>query len=90
MVPKYWANDEQRTWLHGWMPDFVRRQAEKKLHLFWPTLYAGWFERYPEHTALNLPLSNAKDARELTPDELATLGAAILARKTVIDAFLDR
>ncbi|KAF8179380.1 hypothetical protein K438DRAFT_1769085 [Mycena galopus ATCC 62051] len=81
MAPPYWANEAQRTWLHGWMPDFVRRQAEKKLHLFWPTLYAAWFEQFPEHTALKLPLPKAEGARELTPDELATLVAAILARK---------
>ncbi|KAF8130399.1 hypothetical protein K438DRAFT_2032283 [Mycena galopus ATCC 62051] len=87
MAPKYWANEEQRSWLHGWMPDFVRRQAEKKLHLFWPTLYAGWFERYPEHTALNLPLPNSESVRELTQNEIATLGAAIMTRKTQIESW---
>jgi hypothetical protein len=44
-------------------------------------MHEAWFKVFPKHTRLNLPLPNTKDAHQLTPDELAMLGAAILARK---------
>ncbi|KAJ7733914.1 hypothetical protein B0H16DRAFT_1732010 [Mycena metata] len=80
MGAKPWATDEQSAYLHTLMPDYVRRQAEGKLHLFWPPMTAGFFERWPEHAALNLPLPSDPTARKLTDNELVTLGAALKTR----------
>ncbi|KAF8163884.1 hypothetical protein K438DRAFT_1775791 [Mycena galopus ATCC 62051] len=68
MAPPGWANDEQKAWLHGWLPEFIRRQAEKKLHMFWPP-------------RLKLPLPTDTEARKLTDNEMAAHRAAILVRK---------
>ncbi|KAJ7899112.1 hypothetical protein B0H14DRAFT_3124168 [Mycena olivaceomarginata] len=81
MAPRAWATAEQQTWLRGRLAEFIKRQAEGKLHLFWAPMNEAWFKVFPEHTHLNLPLPNTKDARQLTPDELTMLGAAILVRK---------
>ncbi|KAJ7442103.1 hypothetical protein B0H11DRAFT_2204602 [Mycena galericulata] len=81
MAPPFWANDRQKAFLEGWVPDYIRRQAERKLHLFWAPMMETWFKQFAEHTTLDLSLPNDANGRTLTPDELATLGAAILARK---------
>jgi hypothetical protein len=83
MAPRTWASAQQQTWLLARLAEFIKRQAEGKLHLFWAPMHEAWFKVFPEHTHLNLPLPNTKDARQLTPDELTVLGAAILARKGV-------
>ncbi|KAJ7225246.1 hypothetical protein B0H12DRAFT_1240680 [Mycena haematopus] len=81
MAPPPWASPLQLIWLQGWLSEFIQRQAENKLHLFWPTMYEAWFKENPEHCRLGLPLPKDADARELTPDELAMLGTAIKAKK---------
>ncbi|KAF8162254.1 hypothetical protein K438DRAFT_1775960 [Mycena galopus ATCC 62051] len=81
MAPKPWATAEQELWLLNWMPDFIKRQAEGKLHLFWPPMQEGWFQRYPEEKDLKLPLPTDQDKRALTSEEVLKLGAAILVRK---------
>ncbi|KAF8187858.1 hypothetical protein K438DRAFT_1764568 [Mycena galopus ATCC 62051] len=81
MAPKPWATAEQKLWLLNWMPDFIKRQAEGKLHLFWPPMPEGWFQRYPEEKDLKLPLPTDQDKRALTSEEVLKLGAAILVRK---------
>lgn len=83
MAPTPWATPMQTEWLHSQMPDFIRRQAEQKLHLFWPPMLEAWCMQWPEHSGLNLPLPNDPSARKLTDDELVTLGIAIQARKSV-------
>ncbi|KAJ7019531.1 hypothetical protein C8F04DRAFT_1276131 [Mycena alexandri] len=80
MGAKPWATAEQAEYLHSQMPDYVRRQAEHKLHLFWPPMQAGFFARWSEHARLGLPLPKDPNARKLTEDELAILGAALMAR----------
>jgi hypothetical protein len=70
------------------MPDFIKRQAEGKLHLFKPTMEEDWFREFPEQRKLGLPLPKGPDACQLTQDELATLGAAIQARKGVSTVFI--
>ncbi|KAJ7078283.1 hypothetical protein B0H15DRAFT_804886 [Mycena belliarum] len=87
MAPKPWASDEQGTWLHSRLQDFITRQAEGKLHLFWPSMYEAWFRKYPEHSALGLPMANDTDARPLTADELGILGAKILGRRKQIETW---
>ncbi|KAJ7088341.1 hypothetical protein C8R44DRAFT_892869 [Mycena epipterygia] len=81
MAPKSWADAAQTEWLHGWMGDFMRRQGEAKLHLFWPALVEAWFHKWPEHTSLGLPMANNSGARPLTDAEMLLLGAAIKVRK---------
>ncbi|KAF7346847.1 hypothetical protein MSAN_01823900 [Mycena sanguinolenta] len=74
--------------LMSWAPKFIERQAEGKLHLFWPPLMEAWFKQYPEHTKLNLPLPTDPDTRPLSDDELATLGAAIKARRSQLENWM--
>ncbi|KAJ7866846.1 hypothetical protein B0H14DRAFT_2573269 [Mycena olivaceomarginata] len=81
MAPRPWADSQQTIWLQSWMSEFIKRQAEGKLHLFWPTMQEAWFQTYSEERILGLPLPTDADARVLTPDELMRLGAAITARK---------
>ncbi|KAJ7799061.1 hypothetical protein B0H14DRAFT_2617412 [Mycena olivaceomarginata] len=82
MAPKSWATDEQLAWLRdGFVADYLRRQAEKKLHLFWGPLHHQWFREFPEHAALGLPLPGDENGRKLTDEETVILGAAILSRK---------
>ncbi|KAJ6448592.1 hypothetical protein C8R45DRAFT_1115197 [Mycena sanguinolenta] len=88
MAPPSWTTPEQKAMLTSWLPKFIERQAEGKLHLFWPPVMEAWFKEYPEHTKLNLPLPTDPDARPLSDDELATLGAAIKARRSQIENWM--
>ncbi|KAJ6538211.1 hypothetical protein DFH09DRAFT_1324077 [Mycena vulgaris] len=74
-----------KEWLMGWLSDFITRQAEGKLHLFWAPMIEAWFRRWPEHTLLGLALPNDPSARPLTANELATLGTAIQARRRKLE-----
>ncbi|KAJ6471704.1 hypothetical protein DFH09DRAFT_1476105 [Mycena vulgaris] len=85
MAPHPWADAVQKEWLMGWLSDFITRQAEGKLHLFWAPMIEAWFRRWPEHTLLGLALPNDPSARPLTANELATLGAAIQARRRKLE-----
>ncbi|KAJ7716424.1 hypothetical protein B0H16DRAFT_1741235 [Mycena metata] len=85
MAPRSWATTEQIAWLQTWMAEFIRRQAEHKLHLFWPAMLEAWVRKWPEHAALGLPLPSDATARALTADELATVGAAIKERKNKLE-----
>jgi hypothetical protein len=83
MPPQPWATADQAVFLHTWMADFLRRQAEKKLGQFWAPVYSTWFSKYPEQVELHLPLPDNPDARQLTPEENTKLGVAITERKKV-------
>ncbi|KAJ6478445.1 hypothetical protein DFH09DRAFT_1341871 [Mycena vulgaris] len=85
MAPHHWADATQKEWLMGWLSDFITRQAEGKLHLFWAPMIEAWFRRWPEHTLLGLALPNDLSARPLTANELATLGTAIQARRRKLE-----
>ncbi|KAJ7749148.1 hypothetical protein B0H16DRAFT_1725189 [Mycena metata] len=87
MASKTWATTEQTTWLHTWMPEFVRRQAAHKLHLFWPAMLEAWawVHKWPEHATLGLPLPSDPAARALTADKLAAVGAAIKDKKAKLE-----
>ncbi|KAJ6503658.1 hypothetical protein C8R45DRAFT_1091437 [Mycena sanguinolenta] len=88
MAPPPWTTPEQREFLTAQLPLFIQRQAEGKLHLFWPPVFEAWFKKYPEHTKLKLPLPTDKDGRELTSEELAILGAAIKAKRSKIENWI--
>ncbi|KAJ6512091.1 hypothetical protein C8R47DRAFT_1207442 [Mycena vitilis] len=81
MAPKGWATEPQKDWLRSWLPAFIKRQAEHKLHLFWPSMHEAWFMLNPEQRALGLPLPTDPTARALTPEEIEVLGAATVVRK---------
>jgi hypothetical protein len=68
------------------MPDYIQRQAEGKLHLFWGPTFEGFLWRFPERAKLGLASAEATEgapAPALTPDERVKLAAAITARKKV-------
>ncbi|KAJ7130010.1 hypothetical protein C8R43DRAFT_957220 [Mycena crocata] len=88
MAPPTWANDEQKVWLHLWLADYIRRQAEHKLHLLWPALMEAWFRQYPEHIQLGLPAPNDPNGRRLTNDELKRVGTAIVVRKKQLESYM--
>jgi hypothetical protein len=84
MAPPRWTTANQRAYLELQMSDYIRRQAQKKLHLFWPPMEEGWFHLFPEQAALGLPLPNATPpVRQLTEAETKALGEAIDKRKSV-------
>jgi hypothetical protein len=72
---------EQSLYLKSWLPKFMRRQAERKIHLFWPSIFGEWFQRYPEHLELNLPLPSDPAVDSLSSDQIEQLGVAIKERK---------
>ncbi|KAJ7834044.1 hypothetical protein B0H14DRAFT_3462309 [Mycena olivaceomarginata] len=80
MAPGYWVMPEQLTWLNTWMAEFIKRQAEGKLNLFWLPMTESWFNRFPEQANVGLPLPSNKDKRKLTDDETKALGKAIKTR----------
>jgi hypothetical protein len=69
------------------MADYIRRQAEGKLHLFWPAMRQAFFAKFPEHVNLGLPLPTDQTAPKLTDEELAILKDAIESRKSVCDVY---
>jgi hypothetical protein len=83
MSPPPWTPGEQREWLSGWLADYITQQVEGKLHLFWPAMFEAWFRKWPEHQRLGFPLPTDPAACALTDIELATLGAAIIAKRAV-------
>lgn len=83
MAPKPWADTQRLAWLHLQLPDYIRRHAEGKLHLFWGVTEEAWFARFPEQEQLGLPLPNDASAPVLTREQVGQLGAAITTRKGV-------
>ncbi|KAJ6487345.1 hypothetical protein DFH09DRAFT_1339458 [Mycena vulgaris] len=72
------------------MPEYIRRQAQKKLYMFWGPMEEGWFSRFSEHTGLGLPLASDPTAPALTQDQLAALSKAITARKKQLASWYRR
>ncbi|KAJ7744335.1 hypothetical protein B0H16DRAFT_1727276 [Mycena metata] len=87
MGAKSWATPAQTAYLHTLMPDYVCRQAQGKLHIFWPTMTEGFFSQWSEHAGLGLPLPNDPNARQLSDEELVILGVAIKARIKQLEAW---
>ncbi|KAJ7124043.1 hypothetical protein C8R43DRAFT_1135630 [Mycena crocata] len=81
MAPKPWTTEEQRIWFEEKRPEFIRRQAEGKLYLFWAPMQEDWFRNWPEWRELCLPQPNVPGSRPLTAGELSRLGDAISDRK---------
>ncbi|KAJ7762068.1 hypothetical protein DFH07DRAFT_957069 [Mycena maculata] len=81
MSPKGWATPEEAELLHSFLPDFLRRQAEGKLHLFWAMMQLKYFTRFPEQAALNYPLPDDPAAPMLTDEQKTKLGDAIKSKQ---------
>jgi hypothetical protein len=47
MAPSFWATEEQLTFLRSHLHEFLEKQKEKKLTLFWPALHREWFSQWP-------------------------------------------
>ncbi|KAJ6518384.1 hypothetical protein DFH09DRAFT_1428186 [Mycena vulgaris] len=90
MAPKRWTTNSQLAYLSLQLPDFIRRQAQKKQHLFWGAMQEGWFSRFPERAALGLPLASDPAAPPLTAEESERLGAALVERKKQLKSWFIR
>ncbi|KAJ6498283.1 hypothetical protein DFH09DRAFT_1103254 [Mycena vulgaris] len=90
MAPQPWTTSTQQAYLALQMPDYIRRQAQKKLHLFWPPMQEGWFSRFSEHAHLGLPLPSDLDAPPLTREQVESLGEAICVRKKQLTNWFRR
>ncbi|KAJ7645712.1 hypothetical protein B0H17DRAFT_1215990 [Mycena rosella] len=74
MPAKAWTNAAQYAYLELQLPDFIRRQAQKKLHLFWGPMHEGCDATAPP----------------LTDPQMAVLGAAIEKRKKQLNSWIRR
>ncbi|KAJ7138171.1 hypothetical protein C8R44DRAFT_728343 [Mycena epipterygia] len=81
MAPKPWADAQHLAWLHLQLPDYIRRHAEGKLHLFWGATEEAWFARFPEQEQLGLLLPSDPNAPVLTREQVGQLGDVIIVRK---------
>ncbi|KAK7028746.1 hypothetical protein R3P38DRAFT_3394725 [Favolaschia claudopus] len=84
MAPPYKSTPEERELLLAYLPDFIKRQAEGKLALFWPVFWKAFFAKFSEHARLGLPVPGSKEARPLTEAENKLVGDAISTRKAQI------
>ncbi|KAJ7620801.1 hypothetical protein B0H17DRAFT_1219496 [Mycena rosella] len=90
MPAKAWTNAAQYAYLELQLPDFIRRQAQKKLHLFWGPMHEGWLVQFPEQAELGLPLPSDATAPPLMDPQMAVLGAAIEKRKKQLNSWIRR
>ncbi|KAJ7194283.1 hypothetical protein GGX14DRAFT_404737 [Mycena pura] len=78
-----WTTQAQKEYLSSMLPSFkaAREGAkDKSLSRFWVTLEEGWFQRFPQESALGLP-PRIPGAEPLTEDQLTRLGAATAQTK---------
>ncbi|KAJ6517579.1 hypothetical protein DFH09DRAFT_1332378 [Mycena vulgaris] len=90
MAPKRWTTSPQLAYLTLQLPDFIRRQAQKKQHLFWGAMEEGWFSRFPERAVLGLPGASDSAAPPLTAEESESLGQALSRRKKQLKSWFIR
>jgi hypothetical protein len=80
-----WADSDQEAWLKERLPDYVASQGKgpKALVEFWPPLWEGWFERWPEVTtpALVEPASAEGQDKTALGDDILKL--AVTKKKLV-------
>ncbi|KAK7022548.1 hypothetical protein R3P38DRAFT_2780549 [Favolaschia claudopus] len=81
MAPPFKLTPAQRQFHLMYMGDFMKRQAEKKLGLFWPLFFKAWFAAFPEHANIGLPVPGSPEQRPLTDAENTALGDAIKTKK---------
>ncbi|KAK7007979.1 hypothetical protein R3P38DRAFT_3593084 [Favolaschia claudopus] len=78
--PKRWATADETALLETFWAEYITKQAENKLHLFWPLVREGLHQISPLARRLGLPDHNDPKERPLTQAELDTLGTAIAER----------
>ncbi|KAJ6549642.1 hypothetical protein B0H10DRAFT_1968992 [Mycena sp. CBHHK59/15] len=82
MAPPTWASTEETAWLNLQLPEYVSRQATKKLYKFWPPMFEGYFATFPPHAKLGLPTpSDLGDAPMLTDAQMDMLGDAMRKKR---------
>jgi hypothetical protein len=64
-----WATAEQEKWLKERLPKYIEAQSAK-LSEFWPEIWEGWFELWPEPTTSNN--SATSDVMPTTSNNSAT------------------
>ncbi|KAJ7443367.1 hypothetical protein FB451DRAFT_1437498 [Mycena latifolia] len=90
MPSSRWTTAAQLAFLNLQLPDYVRRQAQKKLSLFWGPMEEGWFYEFPEQAVLGLPLPQQPGSDLITPEQREALGAAIKKRKEQLASWFRR
>ncbi|KAJ7881646.1 hypothetical protein B0H13DRAFT_2667571 [Mycena leptocephala] len=75
MAPSSWTTPGERKLLASYLPLYLTRQAEKKLHKFWPIVAEAFLQDYPEEARLGFTKAT------VTPEQWTALKDAIEARK---------
>ncbi|KAJ7260164.1 hypothetical protein C8J57DRAFT_1471795 [Mycena rebaudengoi] len=88
MAPSGWATEAEKSFLFLQLPDYIKRVAAGKVHLFWGSVLEGFLQKFPEHAKLGLlsAMETGKDA-ELTPQQRVLLDEAIKARRKQIETW---
>lgn len=79
-----WATKQQIQWLITWLSAYLEVQRERKLHIFWPKLFAAWFKEFPnrEPTDTDTSASEAEsDSDSDVPPESADEAAVALGKR---------
>ncbi|KAJ7021985.1 hypothetical protein C8F04DRAFT_1273103 [Mycena alexandri] len=76
-----WTTTAQFELLQAHMPDYIVRQAQKKVNKFWPIVWEAFFREHPVDGMLGINKATA------TPEEWQTLQKAILAKKQQIKSW---
>ncbi|KAJ7037098.1 hypothetical protein C8F04DRAFT_1257328 [Mycena alexandri] len=76
-----WTTPAQFDLLSAHMADYIVRQAQKKVHKFWPIIWETFFRDHPVDGMLGIDKATA------TPEEWQTLQNAILAKKEQIKSW---
>ncbi|KAK6996739.1 hypothetical protein R3P38DRAFT_3221870 [Favolaschia claudopus] len=78
--PKRWATADETALLESFWSEYITKQAENKLHLFWPLVREALHRLSPAARRLGLPDHNDPKERLLTQAELDTLATALEER----------
>lgn len=79
-----WATKPQIQWLLTWLAEYLQAQHNNKLHLFWPKLFAAWFEEFPcrELTGNDASASEAEpDSGSDVPPESADKATIAMGKR---------
>ena len=60
MAPHFWATEAQLIFLQSQLHEFLEKQKQKKLALFWPALHRDWFAQWPANNP-DIPLPVDKE-----------------------------
>lgn len=79
MAPVPWTTDEQKKWLTKQLPEYHKCSDGGSFSKFWPLLYEGFHQRWPEQKILWL----TKMPTDLTEAQKKELGNALQKRQKV-------